>query len=90
MKERKLHMDSRARISLAAFIPKNSAISSFHAYQEGDKIIIEPMVEIPARELWLYTNKEASASLQKGIEDVAEGRVHDLGSFAKYAENELD
>jgi hypothetical protein len=90
MKERRLHIDSRSRISIAAFIPKGMQISSLKAYQEGDRIILEPMAEIPARELWLHQNKDAMASLDKGLEDAEAGKVHDLGSFAQFADDELE
>jgi len=90
MKERRLHLDNRSRVSLSAFIPKGVSISSLRAYQEGDKIILEPMAEIPARELWLYRNKKALEALQQGIEDASEGRVHDMGSFAQFADEELE
>jgi predicted transcriptional regulator len=48
------------------------------------------MVAIPARELWLFNNKKALASVKRGIEDAAAGRVTRRGSFAKYADLELD
>lgn len=54
--ELRLTLDARKRISLAKLLPING-ISSFKAYTEGDKIILEPMAEIPASEVWLSKQK---------------------------------
>jgi hypothetical protein len=65
----KLQLDTRNRVCLTQFLPKNLDISSFRAYQEGDKIILEPLVEVPASTM---------ASIKRGIEDIKEGRVSEL------------
>lgn len=54
------------------------------------RIILEPFVEIPAREQWLYDNPTALKSVQQGLKDAAEGRVFSLGSFAKYADDDIE
>jgi len=45
---------------------------------------------VPLPEAWLYKNPVALASFRKGLEDAAEGKVHDLGSFAEFADDEID
>ena len=80
--ELRLMMDARKRISLAKLLP-NYDVSSFRAYTDGDKIILEPMAEIPARELWLYKNPEALKDVQEGLKQSKEGKVRKRGSFAK-------
>ena len=65
MKAINLPVDSRKRISLTKLLPAG-AISSVKAYVEEDKIILEPMVEIPAREAWLYQNKSALKKVRTG------------------------
>jgi len=75
----KLTVDSRKRISLTKLLPEKK-ISSVRAYKEGDRIILEPMVEIPAREAWLYENKQALEKVEKGL---SEGGTIKRGSFAK-------
>jgi hypothetical protein len=82
----KLPMDSRKRITLRRLLLNGEDISSFEAYREGDKIILIPMSEIPASELWLYKNKEALASVKRGL---AQKKTHDRGSFAKYADDDI-
>ena len=51
-------------------------------YKENDRIILEPMVEIPAREVWLYENKVALEKVKKGLSQ--KGTIK-RGSFSKYA-----
>jgi hypothetical protein len=76
-----LTVDSRNRISLTKLFP-DKKISSVRAYKENDRIILEPMVEIPAREVWLYENKVALKKVKKGLSQ--RGTIK-RGSFSKYA-----
>ena len=82
MKTVNLAVDSRKRISLSKLLP-DLPVSSVRAHLEGDKIILEPMVEIPAREAWLYQNKKALNKVKTGLSET--GSIK-RGSFAKYAE----
>ena len=82
--ELRLTLDARKRISLAKLLP-NYDICSFKAYAEGDKIILEPMAELPAHELWLYKNPQALEDVREGLEQSRAGKVRKKGSFAKYA-----
>ena len=52
--------------------------------------MLEPVVEIPAKDHWIYKNPKALASLMRGIKDAEEGRLHDLGSFGKYAKEDAE
>ena len=63
-------------------------LSKFRMYRDGAKIILEPVIEIPKKDHWIYKDPKALASLMKGIKDAEEGRLYDLGSFAKYAKAE--
>lgn len=86
--ELRLTLDARKRISLVKLLP-DYEVSSFKAYNEGDKIILEPMTEIPARELWLYKNPKALKDVQEGLQQSKEGKLRKRGSFAKYAEDDI-
>lgn len=86
--EIRLSLDARKRVSLAKLLPDYD-ICSVKAYMEGDKIILEPMAEIPARELWLFKNPHALKEVKEGLKQSKEGKVHKRGSFAKYADDEL-
>jgi hypothetical protein len=77
----KLTVDSRKRISLTKLLPTGK-ISSVKAYKENDRIILEPMVEIPAREAWLFKNRVAREKVKKGLSQ--KGTIK-RRSFAKYA-----
>jgi len=77
-----LTVDSRKRICLSKLLDGDS-VSSVRAYRQDDKIVLEPMVEIPAREAWLFKNKTALKKVKSGL--AQKGSI-DRGSFAKYAD----
>ena len=79
--------DSKGRIALGAFA---KGVSSFRVHQQKDgKIMLEPYSEIPLREQWLYKNPKALAAVEQGLRESAEGKTVYLGSFAKYADDEI-
>ncbi len=82
MKTVNLPVDSRKRISLSKLLPE-LPVSSVRAYLQDDRIILEPMVEIPAREAWLYQNKIALNKVKTGLSE--KGTIK-RGSFAKFTE----
>ncbi len=76
--------DSKGRIALGKFV-KN--VSSFRVYVEADgRLILEPFAEIPLRERWIHENPEVMASIDRGLADIAAGRVVSRGSFKKYVD----
>ncbi len=79
--------DSRGRFSIGAI-----AKSKTYRVQVNDagQILLDPVVAVPERELWLWQNPEAIASVKRGIEQAGAGEVHDLGSFAQYANVDLE
>lgn len=85
-----VNMDAKQRICLTRVLSKEEreSLSSFRMYREGGKIVLEPVMEIPSKDHWIYKDEKALASLMKGIKDAEEGRLHDLGSFAKYAKED--
>ena len=54
---------------------------------DAGQILLDPVVNIPERELWLWQNPDALASVQRGIQQSEAGEAHNLGSFAQYAEH---
>ena len=78
--------DAKGRVTLSKLA---EGISSFNVSKdEHGRLLLEPMVEIPAREKWLYDNPEALASVRRGLADAKAGRTKSLGSFAKYAKED--
>jgi hypothetical protein len=78
--------DSKGRITLGKLTKE---YSGYTMKESADgTILLEPLVELPAREAWLYKNKEALASVEKGLKQSAEGKTKSLGSFAKHLEDD--
>jgi hypothetical protein len=77
--------DSKGRIALGAYA---KGVSSYRIHAEKDgRLVLEPYREIPAREMWLYENKEALAKVQKGLQEAKEGKVIRRGDFTKFIED---
>jgi hypothetical protein len=85
MTEITLSLDSKNRISLTKLLKFKAVSSVIASVLENGDILLKPMASIPARELWLYENKEALESVKRGLSQ--EGTI-DRGSFAQYAEPE--
>ena len=84
--EQTYRLDAKGRITLGKLA---EGVSSFRATRQSDgKIILEPYVEIPAREVWLYKNPKALAMVEQGLRESAEGKTVDMGSFAQYLDDE--
>ena len=70
---KKLVPDDRGRITIGR---PTTAVSSYQAtYNADGSILLVPMTEIPARELWLWSNKEALASVQRGLAQAGRGET---------------
>jgi hypothetical protein len=83
-----VHPDAKGRITLGALA---KGISSFQITTQKDgRIILEPYVEIPAREKWLFQNEKALKQVKKGLQDSAKGRVSKKGDFSQYLGDEID
>ena len=82
-----VNMDTKQRVCLTRLLTKEERenFSTFRIYREGGKIVLEPVIEVPEKDHWIYRNPKALSSLMKGIKDFEEGKLQDLGSFAQYA-----
>lgn len=81
--------DSKGRITLGYALTQG--ISGYLVTETEDhKIVLEPRVEIPAREKWLFDNKQALKKVQQGLDDAANARVSARGSFAQYVDDDIE
>lgn len=86
--ELRLNLDARNRVNLSGLLP-DLDVHTVIARTEGNKIILEPMAEIPASELWLYKNPKALKAVHEGLKESAEGKTRKRGSFAQYADDDI-
>ena len=79
--------DERGRLTLGAVAKKKNYRVMIN--QLG-QILLDPIVTVPEREAWLWKNKVALDSVQQGLKESAAGETEDLGSFAKYADSDIE
>ncbi len=82
-----VHADIRGRLTLGA-VAKEKKYKVF--VNDMGQILLDPVVSIPERELWLWQNAEALASVNRGLNQSAARQGRSLGSFAQYADLEID
>lgn len=79
------HPDASSRLTLGS------------AAHEGDyrvfvndkgKILLGPVVPIPASEAWLWESPALGASMERALNQADGGEFEDLGSFARFASEE--
>ncbi len=76
VKEKKVKVDSRGKISLKALVPEE--VTSYRAkLQEDGTILLCPIVdvELHPEEAWLFKNPKALKMVKDGLKDAAAGRV---------------
>jgi hypothetical protein len=79
--------DSRGRLTLGQVVKGKSYRVMIN--DEG-QILLDPVVRIPERELWLWQNAEALASVKRGIKQTSVEQGRDLGDFSQYADLEIE
>jgi len=74
------NIDERKRIAIGdAMKPEIAEAHRFQVFEsDSGDVLLRPVVEIPARELWLHKNKKAMDSVQKGLKESAEGKTKKL------------
>lgn len=79
--------DKRGRITLGTEVKTKE----FRVLQNDlGQILLDPIVQIPERELWLWQNQQALKSIKQGLQEANTGEIHDLESFADFAEVEIE
>lgn len=83
-------VDTKHRINLGGKIMKLVSKQKAEAYkvfigQDGD-ILLKPVVTVPAKEAWIYENKEVLAHIKQGLTEARAGKVEkvkDINAFFK-------
>jgi len=66
-------IDERNRLTLGEIFKDYKRVRLYK--NDRGEVLLQPIVEIPASELWLFQNKEALESVQKGLKDASEGKI---------------
>ncbi len=77
--------DRRGRVTLG------SALSHGHyrvLVNDRGQVLLDPVVPIPASEVWLWQSPELRASMERAMTQASAGDLEDLGSFAAFADDE--
>jgi hypothetical protein len=69
-------VDDRNRLTLGELL-KGAKRVRLYRNRRGE-MLLQPVVEIPASEIWLFQNKEAFESVKKGLTEASEGKVTKL------------
>ena len=92
--ERKRVSLTKALDSLKEILGNESELDEairFGVYvNDAGQVLLSPEVSVPMHELWLYKNPRALKMVLKGLEESREGKLKDLGSFEKYADDDIE
>jgi hypothetical protein len=89
--ERKRVSLTRALESLRRFVGAADTLRFMVYVNDAGQVLLSPSVSMPLHEVWLYKNPAALASVKRGLAQLKKpARLHDLGSFAKFADDEID
>jgi len=79
------------RILKKVNLPKavvQEGVTYFVYHNSIGQIVLDPQVNIPASEFWLFKNKELLTTIDRGITESTSSKTIKRGSFAKYVEDE--
>jgi hypothetical protein len=80
--------DAKRRVYLPKVLLREGV--TYHMYTNSvGQIVLDPQVTIAASEAWLFENKKALDSVDKGMTESASRKVVDRGSFASYTKDAL-
>jgi len=69
-------IDERNRLTLGE-LPEGLKRVRIYKNDRGE-VLLQPVIEIPASEAWLFRNEEALKSVKKGLKDAFEGKISKL------------
>jgi len=91
--ERKRFSLTKALAQVEQCLGKPASLQTLHFrvyVNAAGQILLDPALSVPVREMWLYRNPVALAKVREGLAQAAEGDFNDLGSFAKFADDEIE
>ncbi|PIV02508.1 MAG: hypothetical protein CO013_08535 [Syntrophobacterales bacterium CG_4_8_14_3_um_filter_58_8] len=69
-------VDERSRLTVGEIL---KGCKRIRLYRNGrGDVLLQPIAEIPAAELWLFRNPEASNEVREGLLDASQGKVSRL------------
>lgn len=78
--------DAKRRVYLPKVLIREGVTYHIYANSVG-QIVLDPQITISASEAWLFENKTALASVDKGMAESAKEQVIDRGSFSGYTKD---
>jgi len=85
----RVRLDERNRVVLGTKV--KCLYDDYEVYEAADgRLMLVPMVLIPAAEVWLHKNKSAVESVQRGLRQSAQGKTVRKPSLAKHAKDEIE
>ena len=69
-------IDERNRLTIGEILKGCKRIRLYQ--NDSGEVLLQPIVEIPASELWLFQNPEAIRDVREGLRDAAQGNVSRL------------
>lgn len=84
----RVRLDERKRVGLGKI---KQPFEDYEVYEASDgRLLLIPLVFIPAHEVWLHKNKSALESVQRGLRQSAQGKTVRKPSLAKHANDEIE
>lgn len=69
-------IDDRTRITLGDLFKGYKRVRLYK--NNRGEVLLQPIAEIPASEVWLFQNKEALESVMDGLKNASEGKISKL------------
>ena len=69
-------IDERKRLTIGELLGDFKRVRLYE--NDRGEILLQPVVEIPAAELWLFQNRKAFESVQKGLVEASQGKISKL------------
>jgi hypothetical protein len=66
-------IDERNRLTIGEILKGSKRIRLYQ--NDSGEILLQPIAEIPASELWLFQNPKAINEVREGLRDASQGKV---------------